>query len=326
MYKDIKVLDVHGHMTTPDSYGRHSATLVALNSPWPYKLEDAALEGALQRHLKVMDDRAIDVQCLGPRPINMFHWMRPHLQDAWCRTTNDVIAQTVRLHPDRFLGMAQLPQVAELDTNNCVAELERCMKDLGFVGAYLNPDPDGRKTAPGVHDPYWYPLYEKAQELGAVLMVHPSTCFDRRLEALPHNYQINNVTEEYIATQLYSRTDVFARFPGLKVIVCHAGGSLDRWVRADHHMAVSDLSNNLFFDLCVYEDWFLKTAIKQRGIDQVLFGTEAPGSGGSPRPDTGRPSDDLVPVIDSIDFLTHEDKVKIFNANPKRVFPRLATL
>jgi 4-oxalmesaconate hydratase len=55
----------------------------------------------------------------------------------------------------------------------------------------------------------------------------------------------------------------------------------------------------------------------------MLFGTEAPGSGGSPRPDTGRPSDDLFPVIDSLEFLSHEDKLKIFHKNPLKVFTRV---
>ena len=39
------------------------------------------------------------------------------------------------------------------------------------------------------------------------------------------------------------------------------------------------------------------------------------------RPETGRTSDDLVPVIDGFGFLTTDDKVKIFNANPAKVIP-----
>jgi predicted TIM-barrel fold metal-dependent hydrolase len=325
MYNGQKVLDVHGHMTTPRDFAAHVSTLIATNgSPGAFKLSDEQLEEALAgRHLKVMDDRNIDVQIIGPRPIAMHHWMRPFLQRHWCRVTNDIIAQSVRLHPDRLLGMAQLPQNRDEDTSRLIEELERCVKEHGFVGAYLNPDPAGDKMTPGVHEPYWYPLYEKACELDVVLMVHPATSYDRRIEALNANYQINNVVEEYVATQLFSRTDVFDRFPTLKVVVCHCGGSLDRWFRTDAHLGQKDLSKNLFFDLCAYEEWFLKAAIKQRGIDQVMFGTEAPGSGGRVRPDTNRPSDDLVPVIDSLETLTLEDKMKIFNGNAKRVFPAL---
>jgi len=59
-------------------------------------------------------------------------------------------------------------------------------------------------------------------------------------------------------------------------------------------------------------------------VPRMLFGTEAPGSGRAVRPETGRTSDDLVPVIGSFDFLTEEDKIKIFHENPARVIPALA--
>jgi hypothetical protein len=58
----------------------------------------------------------------------------------------------------------------------------------------------------------------------------------------------------------------------------------------------------------------------------MLFGTEAPGSGNAVRPETGRTSDDLVPVIDGFGFLATEDKVKIFNSNPAKVIPALAKI
>ncbi len=323
MYNGIKVIDVHGHMSTPPEFRAHIANNVALNTPSKLQLSDERLETALQRHLQVMDERNIDVQLVGPRPVAMWHWMRPFLQENWTRVTNDVIAQSVRLHPDRFVGMAQLPQSPyDKDTRHCAAELERCVKELGFVGAYLNPDPGGQKTVPGVNDEFWYPLYEKAQELGAVLMVHPSASYDRRLEVIPHNYQINNVTEEYIAMMLYQHTRVFDDFPRLKIVICHCGGGLQQFIPTDHHLG-RDFPDNLFFDTCAYDTDFLTAAIRQKGVDRMLFGTEAPGSGGAVRPDTGRPSDDLVPVIDRLEILSPEDKVKIFHTNAKKVFPLL---
>jgi predicted TIM-barrel fold metal-dependent hydrolase len=324
MFKGTKVIDVHGHMSTPPDFRAHIAGNVNLNTPSKLKISDERLEPALQGHLKVMDERSIDLQLVGPRPVAMWHWMRPFLQENWTQTTNDVIAQSVKLHPDRFVGMAQLPQSPYLKgTKNCAEELERCVKELGFVGGYLNPDPGGKKQVPGVNDEFWYPLYEKAQALDAVLMVHPSASYDPRLEAIPHNYQINNVTEEYIAMMLYQHTSVFQDFPRLKIIICHCGGALQRFIPTDHHLGHHDLSNNLFFDTCAYDDDFLTAAIRQKGVDRMLFGTEAPGSGNAPRPDTGRPGDDLVPVIDSLPILSEEDKVKIFNTNPKKVFKLL---
>src|SRR5690242_9872387 len=145
MYNGQKVVDVHGHMTTPAPFRQFLAETVSQNtSGRKLEMTDEQLANAQQRHLKFMDDRNIDVQLIGPRPVAMWHWMRPFLQENWSRVTNDVIAQSVKLHPDRFVGMAQLPQSPyDTDTKHLAEELERCVKELGFVGGYINPDPGG---------------------------------------------------------------------------------------------------------------------------------------------------------------------------------------
>lgn len=325
MYNGQTVVDVHGHMTTPAGFRQFLAEIVSQNTPGR-KLEvtDEQLENAQQRHLKFMDDRNVDVQLIGPRPIAMWHWMRPFLQEFWAETTNNVIARIVKLHPDRFRGMAQLPQCSiSKDTRNCLPEFERCVKELGFVGAYLNPDPGGDKQTPGVHEEYWFPLYEQAVELDVPLMIHPSVTYDRRLEIIPANYQMNNYIEEFIAMQLLTHSKVFEIFPKLKITICHCGGGLNRFIPTDKHVGQGDFSKNLFYDCCVYDVHYLEAAIKQRGVDQILFGTESPGSGGAIRPETGMPSDDLIPVIDGINFLSTEDKLKIFQTNPLKVFTKV---
>jgi predicted TIM-barrel fold metal-dependent hydrolase len=325
MYSGYKVVDVHGHMTTPAVFRQFLAETVSQNTPnRKLDMNDEQLENAQQRHLKFMDDRNIDIQLIGPRPIAMWHWMRPFLQEFWAKTTNDVIARIVKLHPDRFRGMAQLPQCStSKDTTNLLREFERCVKELGFVGAYLNPDPAGDKQTPGVDNEYWFPLYEKAQELDAPLMIHPSITYDRRLETIPANYQMNNYLEEFVAMQLLCHSKVFETFPRLRITICHCGGGLNRFIPTDHHVGQRDQRNNLFYDSCVYDEHYLEAAIKQRGVDQVLFGTESPGSGGAVRPETGKPSDDMIPVIDGLAFLSGEDKKKIFQTNPLKVFTKV---
>jgi len=324
MFNNQTTVDVHGHMTTPAVFRQFLAECVSQNTPnRKLDMSDDQLEAAQQRHLKFMDDRGIDVQLIGPRPIAMWHWMRPFLQDFWAKTTNDVIARIVKLHPDRFRGMAQLPQSKEKDTRNCLPEFERCVKELGFVGAYLNPDPAGDKQAPGVHEEYWHPLYDKAVQLDVPLMVHPSTTYDKRLEVIPANYQMNNYLEEFVAMNLYMHSKIFQTFPKLKIVICHCGGGLHRFIANDHHVGQGDFSKNLFYDSCVYDVNYLEAGIKQRGVDQILFGTESPGSGGAIRPDTNRASDDMIPVIDSLAFLSAEDKLKILQKNPLKVFTKV---
>ncbi len=324
MYEGKKVIDVHGHMSTPPEFRGTVANMVSQNYP-PHNMSisDERMESAQGRHLAMLDDHSIDYQLLSPRPIAMWHWMRPFMQHAWAGFVNDTIAQIVRLHPDRFGGIAQLPQSRDEDSSYLVSELERSVKELGFVGALVNPDPGADKQTPGMNDKYWYPLYEKAQELNAVLMVHPSMSNDKRLEIIPANYQINNVTEEYIAMQLLEHGRVFDDFPKLKIFVCHGGGALHRFIENDYHRGQRDLTKNLYFDSCVLERDLLATTIKQKTPLRMLFGTEAPGSGGAVRPENNRPSDDLVPIIAEMDFLSKQQKHAIFHDNAYEAMPLL---
>ncbi|MQF86998.1 MAG: amidohydrolase [SAR202 cluster bacterium] len=328
MFDGMKVIDCHGHMTTPPGFRAAIANWVSQNTgpsnhgSFP-ELSDEAMANANQRHLDMLDDHSIDYQLISPRPIAMWHWMRPHLQYDWAHFTNDTISQIMRLWPERFGGIAQLPQNRDLDGSHLVDELERTVKTMGFVGALVNPDPGGDRLTPGMNEKYWYPLYEKAQELNAVLMIHPSVSYDKRWEIVPANYQMNNVVEEYIAMQLLEHGRVFDDFPNLKVFICHGGGALHRFIKEDYHRGNRDLSNNLWFDSCVLERNVLEAMIKQKTPQQVLFGTEAPGSGGAKRPESGLPSDDLVPVIGDMDFLSAEDKKDIFRENIFRAVPLL---
>ena len=177
------------------------------------------------------------------------------------------------------------------------------------------------RTTPGMHEPYWYPVYEYCQKNSLPIIVHGTNSHDPRIGIIPQNYQIGFVVEQYIATQLLSHGDVFERYPELKVIVCHCGGALDRFIKTDHHLSQKDLSNNLFFDTNALDLNFLEAAIKQRGVSQTCFGTEVPGSGAAVRPETGRPVTTWCRSSPASSFLSEDDKITIFNKNPLRLFP-----
>ena len=358
MYQGKLVIDTHGHISTPPHFRAYAYNLIALRTPGEdFQLPEAPMKTALDRHLRLLDERNIDVQLISPRPVAMMHWERAFLVNHWTEVTNNVIAQQCRLHPTRFVGVGQLPQTRDLNVERCIAELERSIKELGFVGAILNPDPGGDRKAPGLDREDWWPLYAKAEELNATLIVHPSLTFDPRLEGIPHPYQYNNLTEETLATMLLQKGTVFARFPRLKMMVCHCGGCLRRLLedgdtvdalnpsRGQDNVAYPsgeaaggqvgmgslqkvverpDLRDNLFFDTCAYDPAFLRAAMHQHGIASMAFGTETPGAGSATiNPFTGRPADDVLATIDAFDFLSVEQKTNLVYDNPLRVFPLL---
>jgi predicted TIM-barrel fold metal-dependent hydrolase len=332
LYNGTKVYDVHGHVSAGPQNGQYMNSLLTSNSHNQSPLltgkpnpAEQSYRDAAARHIAYMDERNIDVQLIGPRPFAMLaHYLPMPMLRLWTEHVNAAIAQQVGFYPGRFIGACQLPQDDQApDSTHMLETLEHCVKDYGFGATYVSPDPQGRRTTPGLNEPYWYPLYERCIELDVPIIIHGTNTVDPRFHVVRQNYQMGFLIEQFIAWQILANTDVFVRYPALRVVVCHCGGALNRFMTGDeHHSPQSDFSANLFYDTCAHEINFLTTAIRQKGVSQMAFGTEAPGSGYATRKEGEGPGisgDDLVPVIASFDWLTEQEKVQILNGNPLKV-------
>jgi len=129
---------------------------------------------------------------------------------------------------------------------------------------------------------------------------------------------------------LRQHPEVFERFPGLRIIVCHCGGFIDR-LGEDAPFRAKDtkerVAGGLFYDTAAYDLDFLSLAIKQRGPSQFTFGTEAPGSGTELRPGTKYTADDLIPMFEShptLSFMSDQEKTDILHNTPAKLAPGLA--
>src|SRR3954467_13505256 len=109
MYQGAKVVDVHGHMTTPAKFRGFAMNLMTIRSPQnKFEMSDEELDRALGPHIDARIQRNIDFQLLSPRPVAMFQSWWPHIQRQWATVTDDVLAQTVKLHPAPQGGVGQL--------------------------------------------------------------------------------------------------------------------------------------------------------------------------------------------------------------------------
>src|SRR5438445_10410918 len=91
-----------------------------------------------------------------------------------------MIYRVCTLYPNNFIGVCQLPQSPGVSPDSCIGELERCVKEFGFVGCNLNPDPSGGYwTAPTLTDRWWYKFYEKMVEIDVQAMVNVSASCTR---------------------------------------------------------------------------------------------------------------------------------------------------
>jgi 4-oxalmesaconate hydratase len=325
------IVDSHAHIVMPDELYRHFAELVAARAN-PVLREnyqgpsDELLRKSTQNLIDLMNRNGTDVQFISPRPYMMAHSLSPARVSAeWNGSVNNVIARQVAMFPDRLRGVAGLPQFRDSSPANCVAELERTVKELGFVGCLLNPDPTEGDCAPppGLGDRFWYPLYEKLVELDIPALIHSaSSCSPRE------SYTLKFINEESIAIISLLESQVFQDFPTLKLVVSHGGGAIPyqmgrfrawNYRRKERH-SFDEKLRQLYFDTCNYSQESLELLFRVVGIDNCLFGTESPGTGSVPNPHTGRDFDDLKPVIESIDWLTDADRKKIFEGNARRLY------
>lgn len=332
------IIDAHAHVTAPDSLYVWKAGLLShrgahgRGSPQISDDEMIALLTAptfgTKSHLDQLREIGTDLQIISPRPYQMMHSEKPTRIVHWyTEETNNIIAQQARLYPERFRGLCGLPQAWNEPVANCIPELERCVKELGFVGCLLNTDPsEGLATneVPDLGQEYWYPLYEKLVELDVPAHLHSAGCKSDR-----HNYSLHFINEETVAVMALARSRVFKDFPNLKIVVSHGGGAIPYQVGRFQAPSLRPgravepfLSSlrRLYFDTVLYSEEGLRTLIKTVGADRCIFGAERPGVGTVKDPVTGRWLDDIQPIIAGFDWISEEEKQQIFHGNAERVF------
>ncbi len=332
------IIDIHAHVSAPAELYAFQANLLASrggNRRSRPKMDDQKIEEALQPHLKFLQEAGTDMQLLSPRPYTMMHHEKPEKIVHWyIEACNDLIYRQCQMHPNTFKGVAGLPQCVGAPIKNALPELERCVKELGFVGCLVNPDPGARgdDSTPAMGDEYWYPLYEKLVELDVPCMIHSSTCLLERL-----SYTLHFINEESIAVISLLNSKVFEDFPKLKIVVAHGGGAIPYQMgrfmaarytsrRAKDRKAVDasqyfeNVAKKLYYDTCLYTHEGLELLFKVMGADNCCFGTESPGAGSAVNPRTGRAMDDIRPIIEGFEFLTETDRQKIFEGNARKLY------
>ena len=334
------IIDAHAHTASPPSLAGYKAGLLSHRGAHgrgmvPYSEEQLReawhrVEMAPAGHMEHMDYCGIDVQLISPRPFQTMHSEKPgYLVEWYIHEVNRIIHDSKKLFPDRIIGVGGLPQQAGEPIEVVFEEMEHCVKEYGFKGFLMNPDPyenDGT-MAPRLGDRYWYPLYEKACELDVPLHLH--TAGSRRPQKEP--YSMHFVNEETTAVYGLVNSTVFEDFPDLKIMCSHGGGAIPfqvgrfnassaRRPGANAATLFQSRMRKMYFDTVLYSKEALELLIKVIGPDNLLFGSECPGVGSSINPETGETFDKIAPIIQGFDWLSEEDKTKIFEGNARRLY------
>jgi aminocarboxymuconate-semialdehyde decarboxylase len=233
------------------------------------------------------------------------------------RTVNDGLAAGRDAYPDRFFPLGHLP------LNNpaaAVVELERVLGELGFAGVMLYSNASGVPLA----DDRFLPLYERIDEAGAVVYVHPT--YPLGVEAM-EDYMLMPLVGFLMDTTLAAAHLVFAgipeRFPRIKWVLCHTGGAVpylaerfDRGYEAFERCREnisrkpSEYLRDFYYDTVNFDPACLQLAIDFAGVDHVVAGSDYPHMIGS--------LDKMLSSIGALG-LSELDREKILGGNARRV-------
>ena len=323
------IVDCHGHYTTAPQAHRdfRAAQLAGENPSYPEIPDDEIRASIEQNQLRIMRERGGDFTIISPQASSMEHHVAdPQVAAVWARACNDLVHRVTGLFPEHFAGVCQLPQTPDGNLDACVAELRRCVEELGFVGCNLNPDPSGGHwRSPPLTDASWFSLFEAMTELDVPAMIHVSSSCNPAAHTLGAHY-LNADTSVFM--QLL-QGDLFERFPTLRLVIPHGGGAVPyHWGRYRGlatrlgRPPLEQLLGNVFFDTCVYHRPGMELLTSVIPADNVLFASEMLGAVRGVNPETGSGWDDTKRYVDALD-LPDDVRRKVFEENARRVYPRL---
>ena len=332
------VIDCHGHYTTAPKALEvwRNRQIAGIQDPASMpkvselKISDDELRESIESNqLRLMKERGSDLTIFSPRASFMAHHIGDfNMSSTWAAICNELCYRVSQLFPDHFIGAAMLPQSPGVDPDSCVAELEKCVTQYGNVGINLNPDPSGGHwTSPPLSDKHWYPIYEKMVEYDIPAMIHVSTSCN----ACFHTTGAHYLNADTTAFMQCLTSDLFKDFPTLRFLIPHGGGAVPyHWGRfrglaqeLKKPLLQDHLMNNIFFDTCVYHQPGIDLLNTVIPVKNVLFASEMIGAVRGIDPETGHYYDDTKRYVEASTILSADDRHQIYEANARRVFPRL---
>jgi aminocarboxymuconate-semialdehyde decarboxylase len=295
------LIDVHAHAVLEgslDAAGRAGPELGETDGrPW-FRIGGYVLHGVRYRgspfmdpelRIAMMDQHGIERQLLSPNPLTFFSDLEAGAASAYCRAHNDDLAVIVARHPERLLGAAQLPMQ---DITAAIAELERAVRELGLIAAYIDTDPTAGLDALAMD-----PFYRALVELDVPLFVHPTSIgpggppSDPRLRRFDLDLVVGFAYQETLAVAALIFGGVLDRHPSLDVCVSHGGGAMTalygRFARAAavrpwveptvREAGFASYLRRIWFDTHLHSEPAIETLTEIAGTERLVYGTNFVG-------------------------------------------------
>jgi len=279
----VKTVDVHAHCAVPEAMALMGMKVPAVPGAAARGDPSGLIIGA--DRIRTMDQQGIDVEALSINP----YWYAAErdLARQIIKIQNERLAELCATHPDRFVAFAS---VALQHPDLAAEQLEEGVKRLGLRGAAIGGNVNGEE----ISAPRFHPFWAKAEELNALVFIHPQGIPDLQKRLQGNGYLTNvigNPIETTIALSHLIFEGILDRFPGLKICAAHGGGYLPSYIaRSDHGCMTfpencnkeplkkhpSEYLRQLYFDSLVFSEEGLRHLMAECGASQIVMGTDYP--------------------------------------------------
>jgi len=220
-FYDLSTIEAMAARSTYPYYDK-STDLIHWNDKvdMPQGLLLAKLLDVGDQRIKLMDDLGIDTAVISTS--QGVEDLDPAEGAALCRKTNDAVYALTQRYPGRFLGSAILPVK---DVPAAMAELDRCVKELGFVCWHTHSNYNGA----GPFEDQFRPLFKKAADLGIFVYLHPA--FPESESFSDYGFTFGGPGAGFTVDTMVSIlkmivSGLFDEIPGLKVVLGHLGEAI----------------------------------------------------------------------------------------------------
>ena len=294
----MRVIDFHNHYYPPryleslkHGPSRVRVTVDDEGNPWLHYPGDYNIAVRGHRDLAyrndVLAEHGVDTQVVTLTTPGT-HVEEPRQAVRLASLVNDEFREGTEKYGRRFVALATLPLN---DPAASVVELQRACRELGMRGAMLFSNVNGVALS----DQRFWPLYEVANELEAVLYIHPTNPVN--VDAM-QQYWLMPLVGFLFDTTLAAASLVFSgvpeRFPRIRWVLTHMGGAipylaerLDRGFRAFRECRAniqrppSEYLRRFYYDTVNFDANAIQLAIAFAGIDHILAGSDYPHQIGS---------------------------------------------
>ena len=249
-----------------------------------------------ERRIHEMDQNGLEMMILSLNaPAVQAIYDRKRAKEV-SQKSNDLLAEWVERNPGRFRGFAALPMQ---DVDMACAEMERCVKELGFVGALVNgfSQVDMEENIVYYDQPQFRPFWDVVAKLDVPFYLHPRNPLPSMAKIYEGHPWLLGPTwafgqETAVHALRLMASGLFDEYPNLQIVLGHLGEGLpysmwridnrNKWAGDERAYPAKKMlgeyfQNNFYITTSGnFRTQSLIDAILEIGSDRVLFSTDWP--------------------------------------------------